>query len=44
MNFEAAVEAVISGNTLTLESMLRENPELIRARSALQMPAKTTEE
>ncbi len=31
--FESAVEAVISGDTATLESLLRENPELIRARS-----------
>jgi len=34
MNFEAAVEAVVAGDTPALESMLRENPELIRARSA----------
>ena len=32
--FEAAVEAVISGDVETLRSMLRENPELVKARSA----------
>ena len=32
--FEAAADAVVSGNLALLESMLRENPELIRARSA----------
>ncbi|MBV8903796.1 MAG: ankyrin repeat domain-containing protein, partial [Acidobacteriia bacterium] len=32
--FDAAVEAVISGNQLGLEAMLRSHPELIRARSA----------
>src|SRR5262249_21414538 len=32
--FEAAVEAVISGDAATVRSMLRENPELARARSA----------
>ena len=31
--FEAAVEAVISGDVTTLRSLLRDNPELIRARS-----------
>ena len=31
--FEAAVEAVIAGDLATLESLLRENPELVRARS-----------
>ncbi len=31
--FEAAVEAVISGDVAALRSMLRENPELARARS-----------
>jgi hypothetical protein len=31
--FETAVEAVISGNLAALRSMLRENPELVRARS-----------
>jgi ankyrin repeat protein len=31
--FEAAVEAVVSGNLSTLRSMLRDNPELARARS-----------
>lgn len=31
--FEAAVEAVISGDVATLRSMLREHPELVRARS-----------
>jgi ankyrin repeat protein len=31
--FESAVEAVISGDTATLESLLREDPELVRARS-----------
>jgi hypothetical protein len=31
--FESAVEAVITGDLTTLESLLRGNPELIRARS-----------
>lgn len=31
--FESAVEAVITGDVATLESLLRGNPELIRARS-----------
>jgi ankyrin repeat protein len=31
--FESAVEAVISGDVATLASLLRENPELVRARS-----------
>src|SRR5262249_11954020 len=31
--FEAAVEAVISGDVAALRSMLHENPELVRARS-----------
>ncbi|MBI3682861.1 MAG: ankyrin repeat domain-containing protein [Acidobacteria bacterium] len=31
--FESAVEAVITGDLATLESLLRENPELVRARS-----------
>src|SRR5579864_3471984 len=31
--FESAVEAVISGDLSTLQSLLRENPELVRARS-----------
>jgi hypothetical protein len=31
--FEAAVEAVVSGDVAALRSMLRENPELVRARS-----------
>lgn len=31
--FERAVDAVITGDVATLESLLRENPELIRARS-----------
>jgi ankyrin repeat protein len=31
--FESAVEAVISGDLATLQSLLRENPELVRARS-----------
>jgi len=31
--FEAAVEAVITGDTMTLKRLLRENPELIRRRS-----------
>src|SRR6266851_5313441 len=31
--FESAVEAVITGDLATLESLLRENPELIRGRS-----------
>jgi hypothetical protein len=32
--FESAVEAVIAGDVATLESLLRANPELVRARSA----------
>ena len=32
--FESAVEAVIAGDLATLESLLRANPELVRARSA----------
>ena len=32
--FEAAVEAVVSGDATALRSMLREHPELVRARSA----------
>jgi hypothetical protein len=32
--FEAAVEAVISGDRASLQAMLREHPELVRARSA----------
>jgi len=31
--FELAVDAVVAGDTATLERLLRENPELIRARS-----------
>ncbi len=31
--FESAVEAVINGDAAKLESLLRENPELVRARS-----------
>src|SRR5712691_5530244 len=31
--FESAVEAVITGDVTTLESLLRENPELVRVRS-----------
>ena len=31
--FESAVEAVITGDLPTLESLLRDNPELVRARS-----------
>jgi ankyrin repeat protein len=31
--FESAVEAVISGDSAALESLLEENPELVRARS-----------
>ncbi len=31
--FESAVEAVIAGDLVNLEALLRENPELIRARS-----------
>lgn len=31
--FESSVEAVIAGDVATLESLLRENPELVRARS-----------
>ncbi len=32
-NFESAVDAIITGDVATLERLLRENPELIRARS-----------
>ena len=32
--FETAVEAVVSGDLATLQSMLREQPDLVRARSA----------
>src|SRR5881409_820687 len=32
-NFEAAVEAIVSGDSARLEKLLRENPELVRARS-----------
>ena len=32
--FETAVDAVVSGDAVTLRSMLRENPELVRARSS----------
>jgi hypothetical protein len=31
--FEAAVDAIVTGDVATLERLLRENPELIRARS-----------
>jgi len=31
--FETAAEAIVSGDAATLRSMLRENPELVRARS-----------
>jgi ankyrin repeat protein len=33
-DFEAAVDAVITGDTDALKSLLRENPELVRARSS----------
>ena len=33
LEFESAVDAVIAGDLATLESSLRENPELVRARS-----------
>jgi hypothetical protein len=33
--FESAVEAVIAGDVATLERLLRENPDLVRARSTL---------
>ena len=33
IQFEAAVEAVVSGDVAALEAMLREHPELVRARS-----------
>lgn len=33
VRFEMAVEAVISGDAATLQSMLRENPQLVHARS-----------
>lgn len=32
--FEAAVDAIVSGDPATLEKLLRENPELVRERSA----------
>src|SRR5580700_3002241 len=32
--FEAAVDAIVSGDSATLEKLLGENPELVRARSA----------
>src|SRR5436190_2610352 len=32
--FESAVDAIVTGDTETLERLLRENPELIRARSS----------
>jgi hypothetical protein len=34
--FEAAVDAVIAGDVPALESLLRENPDLVRARSTLE--------
>jgi len=34
MRFEAAVDAVVAGDAATLKSLLRKNPELVRARSA----------
>jgi hypothetical protein len=34
--FEAAVEAIVAGDTAALERLLRHNPELIRARSTRQ--------
>ena len=33
--FESAVEAVITGDVATLERLLRENPDLVRARSTI---------
>jgi ankyrin repeat protein len=33
LQFESAVEAIIGGDLATLESLLRNNPELVRARS-----------
>src|SRR5579864_8923527 len=33
IQFESAVEAVITGDAAALQSLLRENPELLRARS-----------
>src|SRR5712664_3149225 len=36
--FESAVEAVITGDVVTLERLLRENPELVRARSTRVTP------
>ncbi len=36
--FESAVEAVITGDLSTLQSLLRENPELVRARSTRITP------
>src|SRR5439155_23269978 len=32
-NFEAAVDAIVSGDSARLEKLLRENPELVRERS-----------
>src|SRR5215470_15334439 len=32
-NFERAVDAIVSGDRATLETLLAENPELVRARS-----------
>ena len=36
--FESAVEAVVSGDALTLERLLRDDPDLIRARSTRVTP------
>ena len=36
--FESAVEAVVNGDLATLQSLLREHPELVRARSTRRTP------
>ncbi len=33
-NFETALDAIVSGDTATLEALLKQNPELVRERSA----------
>jgi hypothetical protein len=39
LKFELAVEAIITGDVATLRSLLRENPELVRARSTREHQA-----